>query len=54
MRSEEEIVKRLRNYEKNISSIKDTQRINILKQWIIELSWVLSEESNNKFNTERR
>ena len=54
MRNEEEIVKRLRNYEKNISNIKDIQRINVLKQGIIELSWVLGEESNNKFNTERR
>jgi len=54
MRTDQEIMNRLRTYENNLNHVKDIPRINVIKQAIIELSWVLGEESNHKFNCERR
>jgi len=50
MRTNEEIYKRLKTYESNLERIKDFQRKNVIKQAIIELSWVLGEESNIRFD----
>ncbi len=53
MRTPEEIVSRLRNYQKNLDRLRDAQRINVIKQAILELSWVLGEESNIKFGAKK-
>jgi len=54
MRSPEEIIKRLKNYESNLDRIRDIQGKNVIKQAILELSWVLGEEPNIKFDRTRK
>ena len=49
MRKSEEVYKRLRNYESNLDRVRDIQRKQVIKQAILELSWILGEESNIKF-----
>lgn len=53
LRTQEEIVARLRNYYNSLDHVKDIQRINVLKQAALELSWVLGEESNIKFGVRK-
>lgn len=49
MRKSEEVYKRLRTYESNLDRVRDIQRKQVIKQAILELSWILGEESNIKF-----
>lgn len=53
MRSLDEIIGRLRNYESNLDRVRDIQRKLVIKQAIIELSWVLGESSNLKYGEKR-
>lgn len=45
MRNPKEILKRLYNYERNLNNLNLAQK-QIIKQAMLELSWVLGEESN--------
>jgi len=56
MRTEEEIIKRLAVYETNLHLAKKRhiESSEIIKQAIIELSWVLGEEPNIKFDRTRK
>jgi hypothetical protein len=50
MRTEREIQDRLRNYEKNLDLAKrKREKVESIRQAILELSWVLGEEHNHKF-----
>ena len=51
MRTEEEIIKRLAIYETNLKLARkrNIDSTEVIKQAILELSWVLGEESNIKF-----
>jgi len=54
MRTKEEIYKQLKTYEANLDRVKDFQRKQVIKQAIIELSWVLGEEYNYKFDSKHQ
>lgn len=45
MRSEKEVIERIRIYQENIINM-DKNRKKIIQQAILELNWVLGEKSN--------
>jgi hypothetical protein len=49
MRNSKEIIKRLNNYEENLDRVNKEAK-QVIKQAIIELSWVMGEEANQKFD----
>jgi len=56
MRTEQEILKRLAVYmtNQNLAKKNNLPAEQIIKQAILELSWVLGEEDNIKFDRSRR
>jgi hypothetical protein len=53
MREEKEVKERLSNYIANLNIVKNQSAINVIKQAILELSWVLGKESNIIYDERR-
>lgn len=50
IRDEEDIIKRLRNYKQHLIKIRNDKAKQIIKQAILELSWILGMDSNRTMN----
>lgn len=53
MRNSKEIIKRLNNYEENLDRVDKSAR-KVIQQAILELSWVMGEEPNEKLDRYNR